>query len=186
MIFILKKMITEHCQILSTVWRYTSGIDGILEGKKTKYLPQLGEYNNGDKVIYLMFNPKHPSCLWTTESKSNYQELSDLTYAMFQEYYYRNGKHISNYDMFMTYLKDNIPTGIVKVESTKMKRAINIEEIAKIEDVNDAYKTFMNYKYKEWLTRTDKKVMIPTWTKRELPSWLDDDVRMILSKYNVH
>ena len=57
------KMILESCQILSTA---------------------LNE--QGLKAPYRSFNPKHPACLWATESSENFRNLMKHCASMIQEY----------------------------------------------------------------------------------------------------
>ena len=63
------KMILESCQIMSTVIN-----------------------EQGLKAPYRSFNPKHPSCLWASESASNYMNLALHCQAMIDEYEHRFNK----------------------------------------------------------------------------------------------
>lgn len=40
-------------------------------------------------------------------------------------------------------------------------------------DVHKNYRYYLNHKYAEWRTRTDKKPIIVKWTKRNVPEWIN-------------
>ena len=93
------KMILESCQLLSTARRLIDGVPTIEKrsvGGSSSFRNvkrwSLKDYPEQEKVIYQATHVTHPSAVWARQSLENYIWLSDLTFALINEYKYRYGK----------------------------------------------------------------------------------------------
>lgn len=95
------KMILESCQLLSTARRLIDGVPTIEKRYVQGSLPArfrnvkrwvLVDNPAVDKIIYQATHINHPSAVWVRHSFENYCWLSDLTFALIDEYKYRYGK----------------------------------------------------------------------------------------------
>jgi hypothetical protein len=96
------KMILESCQLLSTARRLIDGVPKIQRKLVPGSSPE--KYRNikrwvlendpvVDKIIYQATHVNHPSAVWVRQSLENYTWLSNLTFALIDEYKYRYGKN---------------------------------------------------------------------------------------------
>jgi hypothetical protein len=86
------KMPIEYPQLLSTAHRLLDGVeyyDTTTNGRKIKRwkLP-----DERETVLMKSTHPKHPSAVWTRQSKANYLWLHSLWKDLLDEYTYRYGK----------------------------------------------------------------------------------------------
>lgn len=72
------KMPLESCQLLHTALR---------------------QYGCNAEWLYKPFNPKHPSCIWARQSRSNFKWLVEHGKALCAEYTKRYGKHHKCYPL---------------------------------------------------------------------------------------
>lgn len=135
------KMPLESAQMLCTAHR-------ILDG------------DNDD--LYKIAHPKHPSTLWTMESKANYQWHYRHWLELCKEYTYRYGKVHKSWEKFGTRLAlvpKNIPDGNL----TPFKLAFKTHPECIVE--GDPVQSYRNF-YMTKQSRFDMK-----WTKRRIPNW---------------
>ncbi|MNY63272.1 hypothetical protein D3C86_2002050 [compost metagenome] len=85
---------------------------------------------------------------------------------MCDEYTFRTGKvHASS--RFLDVLS-KVPDGITKEELEPFAMAMPEEfKVHGLFDQTKAYRMYLNAKFKEWSTRTDKRQIVATWTRRE-------------------
>jgi len=142
----LRKQLIESCQLLSTAHHF-------LDGETIAMKPT--HYN-------------HPCAVWARKTSGNYKWLYQHYVALCTEYTYRTGKeHASS--RFIGVLS-KVPENILQERQTFFAKAMPDEHKA-IPNVPLAYQSYLNVKFKDWQTRTDKKQMPVQWTKRNIPSW---------------
>ena len=108
--------------------------------------------------MYKSFNPKHPSCLWASESRSNFKWLVAHGKALCAEYTKRYGKHHKCYPLIdrAECASMAIPNG----EETSMKLAMPIQFMT--ENAVHSYRLYY----------AGSKYRIATW-KTSTPYWWD-------------
>ena len=140
------KMVTEACQLLSAVHYY---LDRVVVGMNPTHI-------------------SHPCAVWARKTTGNYKWLYQHYVALCAEYTHRFGKeHASSSHMEVL---RKFPQHIFAGERTFFTKAMPDEHKA-IPNVPLAYQSYLNVKFKDWQTRTDKKQMPVQWTKRSVPSW---------------
>lgn len=135
------KMPLESAQMLCTAHR-------ILDG------------DNED--LYKIAHPKHPSTLWTMESRANYQWHYRHWLELCKEYTYRYGKVHKSWEKFglrLAHAPKNIPDGGL----TPFKLAFKTQPECIVE--GDPVQSYRNF-YKTKQSRFAMK-----WTKRKIPNW---------------
>ena len=136
------KMPLESCQMLCTAHR-------VLDG--------------GNDHLYKIAHPKHPSTLWTMESRANYYWHYRHWQELCREYTFRYGKvHKSwqKYGECLLWAPQNIPDSSAL---TPFKLAFKTHPECVVEgDPVASYRKF----YKTKQDRFDMK-----WTKRRVPNW---------------
>lgn len=143
----LRKMIVEVGQLLSTAHHFLDGV--VVAMKPTHY--------------------NHPSAVWARKTSGNYKWLYQHYVALCTEYLYRTGKeHASS--RFINELS-RLPSNILHEDRTFFAKAMPDEHKA-IPNALLAYQSYLNSKFIDWQTRTDKKQMPVTWTKRPVPTWV--------------
>lgn len=148
-----RKMITELAQLLSTAH---SAIDGVQVGYKPTHV-------------------NHPSSKWVRESSGNYHWAYDHFKALCQEYEYRFDKKHKCSELLDDLHK--APIAIAKGERTEFAMAMPDNfKLKGLTNPTKAYKFYLNHKFNEWQARTDKKKMPVCWTKRNKPSWYEENV----------
>ena len=142
------KMIVESCQILSTAHFELDGL----------------------QVGYKPTHKNHPSCVWTRQTRGNYRWLYNHAKALCDEYTYRTGKVHKSSELLgvLMVAPVNIPKGeridfvMCMPDQYKLQAKFNS---------TTAYRLYLKNKYSEWLTRTDKRPIVATWTNRQRPTW---------------
>ena len=144
---LLRKMIVESCQILCTAHFIC---DGVIKSYKPTH-------------------QNHPVSIWTRKSTGNYNWLYQHYVALCSEFSTRNGKpHAS-----MALLKE-----LKTAPKNSTNKPVDIDfmcmpvECKKTIDVHKNYRYYLNQKYKDWATRTDKKQIHVTWTNAVKPDWV--------------
>lgn len=179
---LLNKMITETAQLLCTCYRFYNGSPGKIISPKTKksinnnyVLHDLGE-NNNLPVIFMSTHLNHPINRWLRESKENYIWTLQLLNSLHEEFLYRRSKHhgsyIKTYDTLL-----NVPN--IKSLGMTPHPFCMFEEF-KSENLHESYKNFLNNKFFVWATRTDKRKIFVSWTKRKVPHWA-----MLFDEYGI-
>lgn len=146
---LLRKMIVESCQLLSTAHI-------VLD--KTQVAMKSTHVN-------------HPSAVWVRESEDNYHWLFHHFCALLYEYTKRFGKvHKSGEHILALALAPmNIPRGrrtdFVFCGPDKYMIEAGF-------DVVTAYRLYIKNKYFEWTTRCDKRQMKVEYTNTNKPDWL--------------
>lgn len=148
------KMACESMQILSTA-------HFVLDGVEVGMIPT---------------HHFHPSCVWARASSDNYLWLFEHAKALCAEYEHRYGK-VHKAAIHLEKLK-HLPVSIQQGSLTDIARAMPDEFILKsLLDPCKSYQLYLNAKYKEWTTRTDKRRMKVSWEgkcgSRAVPSWVN-------------
>lgn len=143
-----RKMLMESCALLSTA-HYV--LDKQIVGMKPTHV-------------------NHPSAVWARKTSGNYKWLYQHYVALCTEYLYRTGKeHASS--RFINELS-RLPSNILHEDRTFFAKAMPDEHKA-IPNAVLAYQSYLNSKFVDWQTRTDKKQMPVAWTKRPVPVWVN-------------
>jgi hypothetical protein len=146
------KMITEYTQLLSTAHHVNP----------SKYIPK-----------FKPFNPKHPSCLWVSQSLSNYKWLSEMALELCKVYTKMYGK-IHSCEKYLIELNKNYPN-IKDIGLTKLLLAM--PDDVKHSDSRIAYRQYyIKYKsnFAKWVTAKGNSMNIPKWySKQDLSIDLD-------------
>jgi hypothetical protein len=191
------KMILEHAQMLSTVYRMSVGElmqvrvkqnDGTYKTKewyavdsdtikiRKNSIPELIDY-----CIYAPTHINHPCTVWVRKSLSNYNWLVQMTKHLNDEYKYRfnHTENHKSWDMISDYLLeiDNLSDfGLTKPalamdDEYKISSGFNISQtkaiIKRKESVLLVIKSYRNYYAKA-------KANLLTYTKRDKPKWLEE------------
>ncbi len=142
------KMIIESCQLMSTVIREVDPI--------------------WDENLYKSFNPNHPCCLWTKQSKENFIWLLQHTKALLDRAK-ETHKSRATFTSCSTWLKEKywkLPTtGILVFQNCAANEGAGIS-YKNVKDIHLAYRLYLNHRWKE-----DKKP--PTWNTGIKPDWCD-------------
>ena len=112
------KMFTEYVQLMSTAHRLIDGIPTKVNDKKVvNLLPgeeivllNSREYTIKNKKAFELTHENHPCAIWVRESSGNYEYLSKLAVAVYDEYEFRYGKHHKTMDTFCNLVEP--PKGI--------------------------------------------------------------------------
>ena len=153
------KMIIEYAQLLSTAHRYLDGIEYIDVSKGGRKIKRWRHPNQHlDEHLYKASHIKHPSNIWTMQSRENYIWLYKLWYSLCKEYTYRYGKIHLTWQKLHSYLR-YIPNNIPRIGMTKMLQAM--PDDYKNDDPVIGYRTYYI---------NDKK-KFAVWTKRDVPDW---------------
>ena len=146
----LRKMLTEVVQLLSTAHQV---LDGFSPAMKATH-------------------QNHPSAVWVMGSTGQYLWAWKHAAALSDEYTFRTGKvHASS--RWLEVLQappSNTPAGGVGAFAMAMP-----EEYKRLGvfDQTKSYKAYLNDKFKNWTTRTNKKQMPVAWTGRDKPDWVN-------------
>ena len=198
---LLRKMIVEMAQMLSTSHRILDGVKGCilrLDKKSKEYklvdynfvLRHLGE-NGHHPALYLMTHPNHPNTLWIRESRLNYQYAYSLFVALLDEYEYRfNKRHETSK------LRHDLKLPPRNLKSIYMTPFVWDTSYQYIDNVTDAYKKIFIDKFREWslsnamIINGDKdaprkRLIDISWTKRPTPSFIDDETNDMILTYHI-
>jgi hypothetical protein len=146
----MNKMLIEYAQIMSTAhWHW-----GSWDSWMTK-----PTHNN------------HPSVLWCAKSSGNYEYVYLMWSELLKMYRYRNvvDHATTKYSLSLSPKK----LGIINAPMFTTSMLAMPDEF-KQDDVEQAYKNYLNYKYSNWKSRTDKKKIFPIWIYGK-PSWVMKD-----------
>lgn len=140
------KMIVESAQLLSTAHFEN---DGVIVGYKPTH-------------------KNHPCAIFTRKTSGNYEWVYNHFVALCDEFTRRKGKVHKTSELIET-LKTaprNIRKCAVDIDFMCMP-----DDCKKTLDVHKNYQIYLKKKYNEWLTRTDKKPIVATWTNAQRPEW---------------
>lgn len=130
-------MIVEYAQLMSTAHRMLDGND----------------------QVYKPTHPKHPSTIWTRESKANYEWLFAMWTMLLDEYTYRYGKKHACERLYGVLCF--APTNIQSKEFTEPTPAMP-DEYKIAGDSIASYRLYYN----------KAKTKLLTWKKRPTPEWI--------------
>jgi len=141
-------MIIESAQILSTA-------HFILDGHQVGYKPT---------------HKNHPCCVWVRASSSNYDWMMAHFVALCGEYTHRGGK-IHKTEGLVPVLSSR-PRMIVDTDMTVMAMCMP-DECKASPSVYENYRIYLNKKFSDWASRTEKRPIIAKWTARTKPLWIN-------------
>lgn len=144
---LVNKMLQEAIQLLSTAH---FELDGVKRGTKPTH-------------------KNHPSAIFTRACKQNYQWTLDHATALMAEYEQRRGK-VHGYKKYFDEVT-NLPANITEKGDTFFPMCMP-NDCKKTLDVHKNYKYYLNVKFNDWATRTDKRQIQVTWTNAVKPEWV--------------
>lgn len=155
------KMILESAQLLSAA-HHILNPENVIDGS-----------------IYKLTHKNHPSSVWTRECDANYMWVHSMVSRLCEIYKDKTGKDHKAYSKIAGALSKP-PVSIVKAKdgiTTPIAVAINDEAYRQLKvdastPKHEVYQHYMNYKFKEWTTRTDKRKMPVVFPCGE-PNWLN-------------
>ena len=157
------KMVVESGQMLSTTHRMH---DGWLTKRSSKSGKTMVKYyvhpqKDMEDILYKAVHFRHPSTVWTGESKQNYMWHFRHFVELCHEYSYRYGK-VHETEKLIPYLATP-PKNITAWEETPFKLAMKSNpECMFPEDPVKSYRLF-------YQTKQDRFKMV--WSKRQIPEW---------------
>ena len=139
------KMVVEYTQLLSGAVR-VCGYDG--------------------EDVYKLTHINHPCALWTRSSRSNFNNLVDLTNCMFIEYTNRYKRLHASMIVFnrCADLSDYIPAG----KATARPKCV--PDYCKEKSVVQSYRNYYIY----------EKAHFAKWKHSKIPRWFLDNVELVL------
>lgn len=148
------KMIVELAQLLSTAHHE---LDGCIVGYKPTH-------------------KNHPNAKWVRETRMNYRWAYNHFKALCDEYIFRTGKVHKSSELLgvLMVAPINIPKGELTPFAMAMPDEIKIRAMKEspLAIATTAYRMYLNEKYKDWATRTDKRLIIADWGIRGKPDWV--------------
>lgn len=113
--------------------------------------------------VYRKTHTNHPSAVWVRQNSTNYTWTFALLKALLQEYTYRYGKEHSTAKLvhYLSFLPKDMP--ITRLVSRPPQA---MPDEYKADDCITAYRNY----YK------NGKSHLHTWTKREKPKWLEENL----------
>lgn len=141
------KMILEVAQMLSTA-------HFVLDGTQVGYKPT---------------HRNHHCAVFTRNNKQNYEWVRKHARALLDEYTFRSGK-VHGYEKYYAEVV-NPPKNIAEKGDDFFLMCMP-DEHKKTLDVHKNYQYYLNCKFNDWVTRTDKRQIFVTWSKRNKPKWL--------------
>ena len=145
---LVNKMLQEQVQLLSVAH---FELDGVQRGTKPTH-------------------KNHPCAIFTRNNKKNYEWVRDHALALLAEYKLRTGK-THGYEKYLNEVLE-APQNIPEKGDEDFPMCMPVE-MKKTLDVHKNYKYYLNRKFKEWMTRTDKRQIIPTWINANKPEWVE-------------
>lgn len=142
----LVKMITEHAQILCSVYYFTNKFPMDID-------------------IYALTHSNHPCCKWTRESLSNWNWLKDMTIELYREYQHRYDNKIHKAGELVLTLPD---PNIIDIGITKRPQAMPVQY-----QELDPVKAYRNYYISEKMHLIYNKNKNIGYKNREIPKWID-------------
>lgn len=138
------KMCLESCQLLHTALR---------------------QFGCTADWLYKPFNPKHPSCLWVRESRSNFKWLVRHGKALCAEYTKRYGKHHKCYPLID---RAECESALIP-EGPETKQLLAMPDQFKNDDVVHSYRLYY----------AGAKAPFATWKTNE-PYWWDEYRHLVI------
>lgn len=128
---------------------------------------------DGIQVAYKKTHQNHPSAIWVRQSSGNYNWTFSLFKELMEEYTFRTGKiHKSSEHLdSLGVTPNNIEEGERTTFSLAMPEEYKVVSIFGGPCV--AYHSYLNQKFKDWVVREDKRPMKATWSKRNIPCWVN-------------
>jgi len=166
------KMILESCQLLSTARRLIDGAPTIEKRYVQGSLPArfrnikrwvLADNPAADKIIYQATHINHPSAVWVRQSWENYVWLSDLTFALIDEYKYRYGKN-HKCEVVARYLAYPPVNNFPQKGFTQPTPAMDKKYLIYTNGIINSSLSYRNY-------YINGKRHLAKWTKRDNPDW---------------
>lgn len=147
---LVSKMCCELGQILSTT-------HFVLDNKIVGYKPT---------------HKNHPNVVWARETRANYRWAYNHFKALCDEYTFRTGKVHKSSELLgkLMVAPVNIPRGELSPFSMAMPDNFKLRGLT---DPTKAYKLYLNNKFKDWASRTDKRQIVACWGKRAKPEWVE-------------
>lgn len=153
------KILTEVCQILSTVARI-NGLNSSISQNDYFVHP----------ILYKSTHINHPCVKWTSERAGNFKYVLDLGFALYNEYQYRYNKPLKHQKakQILNYLNQEYKKFKIRFNRSAMTPfAQAIPDQYKKEDVVEAYREYY---------RKEKSHLFK-WTNRNKPEWIQNDIR---------
>lgn len=146
----LRKMIVETAQLLATA-HYE--LDGTV-------------------VAYKPTHKNHPCVIWVRQHPANYMWTAELLRQLLSEYYYRFEKSHKTGDhaIALGKLPVKMQMSVSTLNASPLSFVMAMPDKYKSKSVETSYQSYLNDKFKEWLSR--EKPMKLGWTKRSTPSWV--------------
>tara|TARA_R100001377_G_C3191721_1_gene110890 strand:+ start:636 stop:1142 length:507 start_codon:yes stop_codon:yes gene_type:complete len=119
------------------------------------------------EMVYKMTHKNHPSSVWVRESKTHYEWLFDLFCELNKEFRHRRGKdHMS----WVKLSKDlsSPPPGLTQAGWLRDPPQCMPDQYRRTDSVT-AYRLYYTY----------GKNHLHSYTKRQVPSWMDENERMV-------
>lgn len=182
------KMIVEYTQMLSTTLRELLGkeetvkvwVKDSYKNKKVKLLPadviikRDGHTYLKSKCCMLSAHVNHPCSIWVRESLANALWLRHVLACLHTLDFEHRKKYSKAHDYF-DYITRTLPDLDLTMNRTPFVLAMPAEY--KQDSVTKSYQDYMNFKYKDWLTR-DRVVKVEFPQGR--PAWLSPEVRNLM------
>lgn len=195
------KMILEHAQMLSTVYRLTYGKLIKVAVRREKgielkdwYSLDTDSFDKRPTLIHGDFYPvlesyevyspthiNHPCTQWVMKSKANYDWLVKMTSYLNKEYKYRfdHKENHKSWDMIEDYLleADELPDfsltkpALAMGDEYKISSGFNIKQTKSIIKQKEPILLVIK-SYRNYYAKA--KAHLLTYTKRERPEWLDE------------
>lgn len=109
--------------------------------------------------VYRETHKNHPASVWTSESRSNFDWLSNLALALCEEYTYRYGKTHKCQQIIEAFRSTSYRESIPAIGLTPFAKCM--PDHYKVEDAVESYRNYY---------RGDK-AYIAKWSKRNQPEW---------------
>lgn len=148
---LVNKMIIESAQLLCTAHH------------------ELGSDKEG---LYKPTHKNHPSAIWARSSKGNYQWLYSHFKTLGEVYELRSDKVHKTIKKLLDTLVE-APRAIPDSGVTRFTKCMPDNIKNKYIDPCDAYRVYMNVKYREWQGR-EKPIKLE-WTL-DIPNWVCEDI----------
>lgn len=152
------KMILEYGQLMSTAHRVLDGVEYYGKTANGRNIKRWLLPDERENILWKASHIKHPSGIWTRESRENYKWLYRLWFYLLQEYTYRYGKKHSAERMMSHFwlCPTKIPNGPFTEPTPAMPEQYKVS--------GDSIRSYINY-------YVGAKQHLASWKKREIPIW---------------
>jgi len=155
------KMVVESAQMLCTAHRVLDGRPVLLNSPKGRKIKAYVLPDWRQDRLYKATHVGHPSTVWTSESRQNYEWHYELFTALCDQYTLRYGRrHLS--DTKLRHVLRQSPFNIESRGLTEFRLAISRPECVVPGDAVQSYRLFY---------RTKQERFELTWTKVRKPHW---------------